>query len=228
MQRNVRLIVAAVSLTVCVVIALPAGAQSAASPTSYMRCRVGILRVKLHDPKSGGATEAEVRGASASFTKLVDTLATHGDVVVLGRFESSLFEAEPARLEALRDVIVVRPASFEDERYEMFQTEQVGSSLVLTGVQAGSPGEYSLTVNADVSSVVAWMRDGNPIILAAAVHGTCLARKGESVVFSALVPADQYEYDRAPLTDFASGIAGSRTAKCVAYQILIVVSLMSS
>ena len=228
MQRSVRLTAAAVSWLVCLAIALPAFAQSAASPTSYMKCRVGILRVNLHDPASGGATEAEVRGVSQSFTKLVEMLSTKGDVVVLGRFESSLFEAEPARLEALRDVITVRPASFEDERYEMFQTAQVGSALVLTGVQAGSPGEYSLTVNADVSTVVAWMKDGNPIILSAAVHGTCLARKGESVVFSALVPADQYEYDRAPLTDFASGIAGSRGAECVAYQILIVVSLVSS
>lgn len=210
---------------VLAVFGAPDAHAQAASPSSYLNYSVDVIQMKLADPLKGAVRHAELAPAQGDFKVLVDTLAQKGTVTVLARFESSLFEDTPAVLEAIRDVIVVSPASFEDKEYNRFETREVGTFLTLSAVQAGSKDEYTLTTRSQVSSVTGYMKDGNPIILHATITGTRKITKGTSVMFSAVVAGDDGEVERMPQKDFEDKRAGAALVVPSAYQIFVVVSV---
>jgi len=205
--------------------AAPAVHAQAASPSSYLNFSVDVIQMKLKDPLNGAVAHSELRPAQGDIKALTETLSQKGTVTLLARFESSLFEDTPAVLEAMRDVIVVSPASFEDKEYVRFETKEVGTFLTLTAVQAGSKNEYTLTMRSLSSSVIGWMKDGNPIILRSAITGTRKISKGTSVMFSAVVAGDDGEIERTPLGDFEGNRAEKALVVPSAYQIFVVISV---
>ena len=224
MKRGHRTAAVAACLLPCVLFALPAWAQKAVSPESYINFTMDILQLKLKD---GGADAVGRAELSETEKPPKDFLSDKGEVTVLGRFESTLIEGRPTEMESQQQVTLVRPESFEERRYEQFATESVGSVLTVSAVRAGTgtPYKCALTLKADVSSIVAWMKDGNPVIVSASITGMSLTRKGENAVFSALIAADEYESRRAPLHDFARVADDPGSPKPVAYQIFVIVSL---
>jgi len=203
----------------------PAVLAQAASPSSYLNYTVNVIQMKLKDPLKGAIPHAELAPAQGDIKVLAETLAQRGSVTALARFESSLFEDTPAVLEAMRDVIVVSPASFEDTEYVRFETKEVGAFLTLAAVQAGSKGEYTLTMRSQVSSVTGYMRDGNPIILRSGITGTRKITKGTSVIFSAVAAGDDGEVGRAPLADFEGKRDEGAPVVPSAYQIFVIISV---
>ena len=213
------------AVLVLAVSAAPAVRAQAASPSSYLNFSADIIQVKLKNPLKGAVLHSELEPAQGDFKVLTEALAQKGAVAMLARFESSLFEDTPAVLEAMRDVIVVSPASFEDKEYMRFETKEVGTFLTLAAVQAGSKDEYTLTMRSQISSVTGYMRDGNPIILRSSITGTCKISKGTSVIFSAVVSGDDGEAERTPLADFKDRRAGAALVVPSAYQIFVVISV---
>ncbi|MFH0964304.1 MAG: hypothetical protein V2A58_09865 [Planctomycetota bacterium] len=199
--------------------------QGAAAPATYIDCTVDVIQVKLAEGGSGGVTEREILDFGATLEEKLKGLSSRGEPRVLARFHSGLTEENPAVLEALRKVFVVTPVSFEDKEYRRFSMQEIGSTVTLSGVQAGGSGEYAVTLDAQASSVIGWMKDGNPVILSTSITGTRLMQAGSSKVFTTLLVADEKELGRDPLRDFESQGHTESSSAPVTYQFVIVVTL---